>query len=373
MLNRLRKEIDEIDKQLLALFEQRMDVAAQVGAYKKAHNLPVLVPEREQAVLENRIAAVKNPAYAKLAADFFKDVMALSRRLQQSNMPVVPKTAPKTAAPRAAYLGRPGSYSEEALYRLYPQAAAAVPADTFAGVFEQLAEGRADVAILPVENTSTGAIADVLDLLYTHNLYINSETTLRIQHVLAAPAGAPLAGIRRVYSHPQGFLQCADFLKTLHNAEQIPLASTADSALFVAQSQDPTQAAIVSRRAAALYGLEILQEDIQSADTNTTRFIAVSAAMEDNPGADTVSLAFTLRHESGSLYSVLSVFARYGLNLLYLQSRPLPGRNFEYLFFADFSGHLSGEAENKVLEEIRTLSTDLRVLGNYTSARELLS
>lgn len=370
MLNRLRKEIDEIDAQLLTLFERRMDVARQVGAYKKERGLPVFVPEREKAVIKSRTGALKNAEYTDAAADFFTTLMALSRRLQQAGMTDSPKPACRREFTAAAYLGRPGSYSEEALCRLFPQIKTAVPSDSFAGVLSLMEKGEAEVCILPVENTSTGAIDDVMDLVYTHGLYIIAETAIPIRHVLAAPAGAELSGIRQVYSHPQGFLQCADFLSRLKDIETISAASTADSALTVAESGDLTSAAIVSRRAAELYGLTVLQENIQTADTNTTRFIAVSREMTVVPEADVISLAFTLRHKSGSLYEALSVFAKYHLNVIYIQSRPLPGRKFEYRFFADFSGHVNGEAEQKTIEEIRALATEMRILGCYPAAGE---
>ncbi|MBE7036584.1 MAG: chorismate mutase [Ruminococcaceae bacterium] len=370
MLNRLRKEIDEIDTQLLALFERRMDVSKQVGAYKKERNLPVLVPEREQMVIKSRMEATNNPAYKDLVADFFNDVMTLSRRLQQQNMPVVPKSVPQTEILRAGYLGRPGSYSEEALYDLFPNTKEAIPADSFSAVLNLLTENKVDVCVLPVENTSTGNIEDVMDLVHSHGWYITAETTVSIRHALAAPTGAALADIRQIYSHPQGFLQCADFLGTLENIEKIPLASTADSALSVSESGDVTKAAIVSPRGAKLYGLTVLKENIQSVNTNTTRFIAVSKNMTAPSEADVVSIVFTLPHESGSLYEALSIFSKNSLNIIYIQSRPYPGRQFEYRFFVDFAGHVDDPNVQKTLEELRDHTVEMRVLGCYPSARE---
>ncbi len=370
MLNQLRKQIDTIDKQMLNLFEQRMDVAKQVGHYKNERNLPIFVPEREQAVIKSRVAGLKNPEYHDLTVDFFTDLMSLSRRLQQQGKAKEIVFSPSVKNPRVAYLGRPGSNSAEALSQMFPDAACAIASDSFDGIFALLNEGKADYGILPIENTSTGAINDVLDLLYKNNLYIVSETALKICHVLAAPQGAQLTDIQRVYSHPQALLQCAAFLKTLKNVQQIPMASTADSGAYVLKAQNPEQAAIVSPKAAELYGLVPLAENIQAADTNTTRFVAVSRQIEHQPGADKISVAFTLRHESGSLCKVLSTFARYGLNLLYIQSRPLPERIFEYMFLADFSGSLTGKAEQEAIAEISELSSSLQILGNYPAAKE---
>ena len=351
MLTRLRKKIDEIDRQMLALFEQRMDATKQVGAFKKANHLPVFVPEREKEVLKSRTEAVQNPEYKQATADFFAYIMALSRRQQQADMPLRPPHVGTLPHKRGAYLGRPGSYSEAALYTLLPQAEAALAADSFAGVLEKLKRGEADIAVLPVENTSTGAINDVLDLLSTHHLYIVAELTLPVRHVLAAPKGAALDDIRRVYSHPQGFLQCAEFLSKMGSPKQIPMPSTADSAAFVAELQSAENAAIASRHAAEFYGLAVLAEDIQSADTNT------------------VSLAFTLPHQSGSLHAALGVFARHGLNLLYIASRPLAGHNFEYLFFADVSANPQSKEVQAALDELQHMAASLQLLGCYHSNR----
>lgn len=368
MLAKLRKKIDRIDRKMLALFEARLGVAKQVGDYKKERNLPIFVPEREEEVIKNRVAKLKNPAYADLTKGFFSSLMSLSRHLQQEGMDAVPASAAPIPAPKVAYLGRPGSNSAEALSRLFPDASEAIPADSFDAIFDALKSGTADYGILPIENTQTGAINDVLDLLYKNNLFIVREGAYKIEYVLAAPSGAQCETIKTVYSHPQALLQCNDFLKTL-GATTCPMQSTADSGAFVAEKGDITTACVVNPGAAELFGLSVLAKDIETSAENTTRFIAISANMETSPDADIVSLAFTLRHESGSLYHALSVFAQFGMNLLYLQSRPLPGRNFEYMFFADFAGNLSGADEQKVLSGLREHSADCRVLGNYPSGR----
>ncbi len=371
MLSRLRNEIDEIDKEMLALFERRMDVAKQVGDYKKQNNLPVFVPEREEAVIKSRVAALNNSEYADVTADFFSDLMAISRRLQQKGRKAALTFSESIQNPRVAYLGKPGSNSAEALSQMFPDAAESHPSDTFDGIFSMLNEGVVDYGVLPIENSSTGAITDVLDLLCRNHLYIVKESFMKIEFVLAAPKSASLHNIRRIYSHSQGFLQCADFLNTLQNiAEKTPLASTADSALYVAEKNDTDCAAIVSPKAAELYGLSVLAESIQTAGNNTTRFIAVARQPEDSQNADKISLAFTLRHESGSLCKVLSAFASHGLNLLYIESRPLPGRNFEYMFFIDLTGSLKTDAVQDAMQEINQFVSSMQILGNYPSARE---
>ncbi|MBE7022239.1 MAG: prephenate dehydratase [Ruminococcaceae bacterium] len=372
MLNELRKQIDSIDSQMLALFEARMDVAKQVGAYKKERNLPIFVPEREQAVIESRVSALKNPEYAELTADFFNHVMQLSRRLQASDGPA-PIVELAQEEPRVAYLGRPGSFSEEALFKFFPKARQAVAAETFAGIFKHLKDDRVDYGVLPIENTSTGTITEVLDLLCAHDFYIIGEAVLKVNQNLAALPGTRLSDVRRVYSHPQALAQCADFLNTLPDVQKIPLESTADSAHFVAAQTDGQSAAVVSKRAADLYGLAILKEAIQGNDLNTTRFVVIAKERKTNPKSNKISLVFTLPHESGSLHNVLSCFARHGLNLLYIESRPLPGRNFEYSFYTDFTGTPGGIEEQTAIDEIRGLASSLRILGCYPAAEDSLS
>ena len=346
-----------------------MDVAKQVGAYKKEHNLPVFVPEREQAVIESRVAALQNPAYGEITADFFNHVMQLSRRLQQAEAEVPMEGFAQERA-KIAYLGRPGSFSEEALFKLFPKAQQAVASETFQGIFSLLKDDGVDYGVLPIENTSTGTITEVLDLLCANDFYIIGEAVLKIRQNLAAVPGTHLSDIRRVYSHPQALAQCSTFLSTLRDVQKIPLESTADSAHFVASQTDGQSAAIVSKRAADLYGLTLLQENIQENDLNTTRFVVIAKEKKYCAGADKISLVFTLPHESGSLHSVLSCFAEHGLNLLYIESRPLPGRNFEYSFYTDFSGNPNGVQEQKALEEIKSLASSLRILGCYKAAKE---
>ncbi len=371
MLDKLRYEIDQIDKEIVALFEKRMDVAQKVGAYKKEKGLPVLVPEREKKVIENRLSLVKNPAYKKYTEDLFTSIMELSRRLQSAGgAKNTPRITPKKETPTVAFLGNSGSYSEQAAMNCFPDAASYVSAKDFNALFALLKSGDADYSVVPVENTSTGAIGDVLDLLYAYGYYIIGETVLKIDHVLAAPKGATLSGIKTVYSHPQALSQCAAFLSSMPHVQTVSKNSTSEAALYVKEQNNLENAAIVSRHAATLYGLDVIQEDIQKNDQNTTRFLAISKEMWIEKEADKISLAFTLPHKSGSLLTALSAFSDEGLNLLHIESRPLPGRNFEYLFYTDFAGNLAGEKEKKALSKLETLTSSLSILGNYPLSKE---
>ena len=223
--------------------------------------------------------------------------------------------------------------------------------------------------MLPIENSSTGSISQVYDLLAKYGAYIVGEQTVKVDHCLAAPAGTTLDAITAVYSHEQGLLQCADFLKGRDWA-RVPRLNTAESAQFVSQSGDPHKAAICSPHAARLYGLEILAQHINANDHNYTRFVIVSPVPEHRPGSDKVSALFTLPHRTGSLHQLMTIFAVNGLNLMKLESRPIVGRSWEYLFFADFAADLTAPGMDGVLLELTQTAEGFRVLGNYPACKE---
>ena len=235
----------------------------------------------------------------------------------------------------------------------------------FGDVFLALQNGEADYAVLPVENTSTGSIRQVYDLLAQYAYAIVGEWQVKVEHCLAALPGVTMDGIQTVYSHEQGLQQCDRFLDSRRSWTRVPTLDTAGSAKQVAASGDRTAAAICSKRAARLYGLEILAEKVNHNAENTTRFVVVSPVMERREGRDKISALFTLPHQSGSLHEILTLFTVQGLNLMKLESRPIPGRNWEYLFFLDFSGDLSAPGMDGVLHELSQLASGMRILGNY--------
>ena len=228
-------------------------------------------------------------------------------------------------------------------------------------------DGRADYAVLPIENSSTGAIRHIYDLLSQYEYFIVGETTVRVEHCLMALPGATLDTITHVYSHEQGLFQCEQYLAAHPGWRTVPQADTAGSAQMVASSRDMTKAAICSERAAQLYGLNILARGINHNSRNTTRFVVVSPWMELREGADKISTMFLLPHEAGSLHEILTIFAVRGLNLVKLESRPLPERSWEYLFFLEFNGHLDQQITAGVLHELAQTTGDFRVLGNFQS------
>ncbi len=378
-LQSLRGQIDQIDRQMVELFRQRMDVTRRVGLYKAEHGLPVLDQERERQVLleKGELAGEElRPAVTTL----FQTIMALSRRQQRDMLRegadnpglhryLEARSHIRTPVdhPRVVYQGVPGAYSEQACLNFFGPQVEAEGVEQFEHAFQTLRDGRADYAVLPIENSSTGAIRQIYDLLSQYEYFIVGETTVRVEHCLMALPGATLDTITHVYSHEQGLFQCEQYLAAHPGWRTVPQADTAGSAQMVASSRDMTKAAICSERAAQLYGLNILARGINHNSRNTTRFVVVSPWMELREGADKISTMFLLPHEAGSLHEILTIFAVRGLNLVKLESRPLPERSWEYLFFLEFNGHLDQQITAGVLHELAQTTGDFRVLGNFQS------
>ena len=377
-LEEYRRQIDEIDAQLVELFLKRMDVTGRVGAYKQAHGVPVLDAEREKQVVAAKTALTDDPARRADVAGLYESILAISRRQQRQLVregAEDPGYAAYLAAlgaarapvehPRVVYQGEPGAYSEEAAAGFFGPGVAAKGLPWFEDAFLALKNGEADYAVLPIENSSTGSIRQVYDLLAQYAYHIVGEWQVRVEHCLMALPGVRLEEIRTVYSHEQGLMQCEKFLDAHPGWQRIPTLDTAGSAKQVAGAGERTAAAICSRRSAEIYGLEILAEKVNYNDKNQTRFVVVSPYMEHRPGANKVSAVFRLPHQSGSLHEILTIFSVQGLNLLKLESRPIPGRGWEYLFFLEFSGDLSAPGMDGVLHELSQLAGDMRVLGNF--------
>ncbi|MDD4715111.1 MAG: prephenate dehydratase domain-containing protein [Oscillospiraceae bacterium] len=335
-LDELRRKIDEVDGEITRLFVLRMDITRQVGEYKLRHGLPVLDTERERQVLAGKAAHRKDAAQKTEITDLFEAIMAISRR-QQRRLIARSGQGPKVCVPkrprmpvenpRVIYQGEPGAYGEEATVLFFGETIHRDRRADFEGVCQAIVRGEADYGVLPIENSSTGAITVVYDLLANYGCFIAGEQLVRVSHCLMAPQGASLAGITDIYSHEQGFFQSKIFLGGHSDWRLHPVLNTAAAAKYVSQQNDRTKAAIGSKRAASLYGLSILQEKINFSDRNDTRFVIVSPQPERRPGSNKISAVFTVTHETGSLHRMLSIFAANGLNIMKLESRPIPGKN----------------------------------------------
>lgn len=363
-ISQCREEIDAIDRQLVALFEQRMRVSRDVAAYKYANHKEILDAAREEIVLRSRAALVQEELLRQPAMQFFRDLMRLSREEQYRFLSAM--EVPSVIA----YCGVPGAFSESAVVGFFGEDCQRAPYKTFEEVFAAVADGQAQYGLIPVENSSSGTVNGVYDLMGKYACHIVGEQLVRVEHCLLGVPGAALEDIATVYSHEQGFAQCPAFLGQHEGWKLVPYFNTAIAAQHVAELGDKHSAAIASRLAARHYGLAILKAGIQTSGSNHTRFMVVSASPSPIGVPDKATLTFTLRHERGTLMRALSSFNALGLNLTHIESRPLPENNWEYCFYADITGNVS-EANLGVL--MRSLASDCehcRLLGVYQAAQE---
>lgn len=383
-LQQCRAEIDRLDRQIVALFEERMAVCREVGAYKVAHHLPVLDEERERQVLQAKAELLQDADLRPQVIALFETIMAGSRSLQRR---MVTETDPAKAGDlgayqamrhwsgqplteqRVLYQGQPGAYCEEAAMGFFGDDCQRMNLKTWDGVFRGVKEGFGDFGVVPIENSSTGSINDVFDLLGQFGCYIVGEQIVPVRHYLVALPNASMDTITDVYSHAQGFAQCRPFLGEHPKWEHHEMVNTAVAAKFVAESGDSTKAAIASRRAAELYGLQILQSAINENVRNYTRFLIVAAEPRFPEDANKISVRFTIPHREGSLCRILQIFAQAGLNLEKLESRPVPESRWEYSFYADFTGNLRREEMDRGIRELIDAASSFRILGNYKAAQ----
>ena len=368
-LGKLREEIDEIDGQLLPLFLRRMDCSQRVAQLKGEAGMPVFSPQRGQAILDK--VREQGGEDGDAAAALYRSIMAISRAKQHKILQnggalrELERTAARTLHTEGARVvcqGVVGAFSHKAARSFFGEISPSFE-PTFQQVFEDVATGSADFGVLPVENSAAGSVTAVYDLILRYRFYIVGAVDVKVEHCLAAGkgTGTPTAAA----SHPQALSQCSGYLKS-HGLKALEWSNTAAAAQYVAQKCPPGVAAICSKEAAREYGLQILQENIQNEAENTTRFIVISKDAILPGDAGKISLCFSLPHETGSLSSVLERFAMEGLNLTKIESRPLPGKNFEYDFYLDFTGNIH---HPKTLDLICALQDELprfSFLGNYS-------
>ncbi|MGE3508833.1 MAG: prephenate dehydratase [Vicinamibacterales bacterium] len=273
---------------------------------------------------------------------------------------------------RIAYQGEPGAFSEAAS-RQVDADAELLPCRAFEDVFAVVSEGRADYGVLPIENSIGGSIHRNFDLLQQHDLPIVAEVEVPVVHQLLALPGTRLEDVRRIYSHPQGLAQCERFLRTLNGVEILASYDTAGSAKMIAAERMTDAAAIASKRAGEVFGLEVLRAGIQDYEHNTTRFLVIGRARVSDAPHDKISIVFTLPNEPGALFKALSAFALRGIDLTKLESRPMPSRKWEYLFYMDLKASPDDPVCQRALAHLREIAPMLRVLGSYASTAAVRS
>ena len=375
-IQQLRGQIDEIDDELVHLFIRRMDVASQIADYKKEHGLPIFVPAREREKLAEA-AKKAGPEMANYARVLYSMLFELSRSYQgKRNETLSPlyetitqaiETTPKLFPPSAmvACQGVEGAYSQIACEKIF-KSPFILYFKNFDGVFTAIEQGLCQYGILPIENSSAGSVKKVYDLMIHHNFSIVRTFRLKIDHNLLAAPGATLEGIKEVYSHEQAINQCSELLSSMQGVKVIPVENTAVAAEMVSKSGRTDVAALSSRSCAELYGLKCLASSVQDKGNNYTRFICISKRLEIYPGADKTSIMMILNHRPGALYKVLARMYVLGINVTKLESRPLPDRDFEFMFYFDLDTSIYSEEFVQLMCELDDLCEEFKYLGSYT-------
>ena len=372
-LEKSRKKIDSIDKQILNLFEKRMKVVEDVADYKISTGKPVLDVTRENEKIKTLTSLTQNQFNKQGIKELFKQIMASSRKLQYSKIaseekePILSEVADlkKTSDTKVVYFGEKGSYTEQAMQECFGPDIISFQESTFKKVMEVINDGQADYGVLPIENTSTGSIGNIYDLLVQFDNYIVKDYVIKVEHALLGLASANLSDITTVYSHPQALQQSSKFLNEHPNMKQIQCFSTSYGAKKVSEDGDVSQAAIASLNAAKQYNLQVLAKNINNSNINSTRFIIISNKKEFIVNANKISICFELPHESGSLYDILSHISYNNLNMTNIESRPIENKNFQYKFFVDFEGNLKDSGVRNAIIGMEAEANNLRVLGNF--------
>ena len=374
-LNDYRKEIDSIDDQLIALFARRMETAEKIAEYKRANGLRVLDARREKEKM--RALMDKTPEdLREYVSSLYSLIFELSRSRQscllgtKGDLPAkiaaaighTPQLFPEDAA--VACQGVEGAYSQIAACKLFDVPDIAF-FETFEGVMRAVRDGFCEFGVLPIENSTAGSVNAVYDLLAQLDFHIVRSLRLKIDHNLLVKPGTKLADVREVYSHGQAIAQCAGFIES-HDLHATKYPNTAMSAEMVANSERTDVAAIASRSCATLYGLEVLEPNIQDSDNNYTRFVVISREPRVYPGANRTSLMITTANEPGALYRVLERFYALNINLIKLESRPIPGRDFEFMFYFDLDCPFGSKALDDLLDSIDDVCESFTYFGSYT-------
>ncbi|WP_252234643.1 prephenate dehydratase [Clostridium sp. ZS1] len=368
-----RNSIDEIDQKITELFEQRMDVVLKVGECKKKNNLPIFNKNREDEVIKKNLGYLKNQDYIEETEKFFERLMEISRQLQSRKMIEEDLLKEKKSngninvyeEKKIGFYGAQGSFTEEAMIKYFGEDKNSKSYEEFEDVFLAIKNDEINYGILPIENSSTGAISSVYDLLYKYEFFINGEVCIKINQNLIGIEGSNLNEIKEIYSHAQGFEQSSDFLKKYNEWKLIPFHSTASSAKLIKELDDKSKAAIGSKRVANIYNLEIIKENINNQTENFTRFVIISKQLEENKNSNKISVVFSLEDKAGTLYKLLRHFAENNINMIKIESRPMKNGPWKYFLYVDFEGDLFSEKVKKSLYLIEQSSAYFKLLGTY--------
>ena len=375
-LNEIRDKIDKVDDQIIDLFAQRMELSNEVAQYKRAKGIPVIDMTRERDK-RNKIFEKSPKEIREYLPQLYSVVFDLSRSYQnrlngvgnelvqniQAAIETTPKLFPSNIS--VACQGCEGANSQIACDRLI-HGAKIMYFEDFEGVFAAIDTGFCKYGVIPIENSLAGSVNQVYDLMQRHQFHIVRSVRQKIDHNLLVKPGVKFEEIREIYSHPHALSQCSTFLSSLKNVKALPSQNTAVAAQMVATSERRDVAALASRACIKLYGLECLKPAVQDKDNNYTRFICISKDLQIFPGADRTSLMVSVSHEPGSLYRILSRFYALNVNLIKLESRPLPDRDFEFMFYFDVEASVHDPRFKQLIAELQGVCESFTYLGSYS-------
>ena len=374
-LSDYRERLDTIDDALVKLFVERMEISAEIAEYKQKNHVPVLDSKREREKIQSVMD--KSPeSLREYTASLYSLIMELSRSSQnrllgtrtalteqiENAIARTPQLFPGNAS--VACQGVEGAYAQLACDKLFKHPNIFY-FSSFDAVFSAIEKGLCQYGVIPVENSTAGSVNAVYDLMMKHNFRIVRSLRLKVDHNLLVKPGTKLSDVKEIYSHQQAISQCSAYLQTLQGVKIVPCENTAVAAKMVAESETNDVAALSSRSCMRLYGLTSLAESVQDRANNYTRFICISRDLEIYPGADRTSLMMVLPHEPGSLYKVLSRFNALGINLIKLESRPIPERNFEFMFYFDLDTSVYSPEFIRLMGELESICEDYSYLGSY--------
>ncbi len=358
-LDEAREIINRVDAQMAELFLERMKAAEMVFEYKKEFGLPISDPEREEAVIENNAALIKDNVIKGYYIDYIKNLMAVSRAYQYRMQ----------GGLKVAYSGVEGAFAHIASGRIFPESNR-IPFRDFKSAYDSVLNGETDVAVLPIENSYAGEVGQTIDLIFSGNLFINGIYELEIHQNLLGIPGSTVDNIKKVTSHPQALGQCHDYIK-LRGFDTEEANNTAIAAKTVADSGDKSLGAIASAETAEIYGLKILEANINKSGENTTRFAVLSKVKAESPTLSSSVIMFTVKHEAGSLANAISIIGKYGYNMTALRSRPLKKHSWQYYFYIEIDGTTDTENGQKMIEDLKKVCDKLKIAGTFAPHSEI--
>jgi chorismate mutase/prephenate dehydratase len=348
-LDELRKKIDEVDDKILNLLNERASIVKKVGEIKKKIKANFYVPYRETEIIKRLQSKTKGPFPKSAIKPVFREIISACLSLEK---PL-----------KVGYLGPPATFTHEAAMRYFGHGAQYIPFRSISEIFDEVYKSRVDMGVVPVENSTEGVVSHTLDMFINYDLRISGEIIIPISHCLLSKAFRK-DDIRTIYSHSQAFAQCRNWLeKNMAHCAFIETKSTAEAAEMALK--DEKAGAIAGENAGKIYDLNVLERNIQDTNDNSTRFLIIGKVEHKATGNDKTSILFSIKDEPGTLYNMLAPFAKRGINLTKIESRPIKTKAWEYVFFLDLDGHISDKKVSEAIEELRKYCIFLKIAGSY--------